>query len=96
MQADTDRADENTHPEVVAYLRQRGFDVLDVKEEAHLHGTAEGNPKLPECRPGRIQTRNRAAAAVRSGQDAKLASRRDSATSDRAGAPFMWSPEPAS
>ena len=34
-------ADENIHPEVVAYLRQRGFDVLDVKEEAHLHGTAD-------------------------------------------------------
>jgi len=25
--------DENIHPEVVAYLRTKGFDVLDVKEE---------------------------------------------------------------
>lgn len=25
--------DENIHPEVVAYLRSRGFDVLDVKEQ---------------------------------------------------------------
>ena len=34
-------ADENIHPDVVAYLRQRGFDVLDVKEEAHLRGAAD-------------------------------------------------------
>lgn len=26
-------SDENIHPEVVAYLRNKGFDVLDVKEE---------------------------------------------------------------
>lgn len=45
--------DENIHPRVVAYLRDRGFDVLDVKEQG-WHGMDDKEVLVRAHREGRV------------------------------------------
>lgn len=45
--------DENIHPEVLAYLRSRGLDVLDVKEQ-RWHGRSDEDLIDEAYRSGRI------------------------------------------